>query len=155
MSIKISTLNLCLGLPNKKTLVEQIIKQENIDVCALQETEINENFDHTMLSFPGFAFESETNSIKSRVRIYIHNGINFNRRCELEGQNSHIVIVDLVGIKELRIFNVYRCFNPQNNMSAKELFVYKLNVIKSALSSNCIVLGDFNFDLSKKGKTSY
>jgi exonuclease III len=44
MSIKISTFNVSLGLPNKKTLVEKIIKQENIDVCALQETEINENF---------------------------------------------------------------------------------------------------------------
>jgi hypothetical protein len=67
MSIKILTLNLCLGLPNKKILTEQIIKQENIDVCALQETEINENFDHTLLSFPGFVFESEINSIRSRV----------------------------------------------------------------------------------------
>ena len=155
MSIKISTLNLCLGLPNKKTLVEQIIKQENIDVCALQETEINENFDHTLLSFPGFAFESEINSIKSRVGIYINNNINYIRRYELEGLNSHIVIVDLAGIKELRIITVYRCFNPQNNMSAKEFFVYQLNVIKSALSSNCIVLGDFNLDLSKKGNTTY
>jgi exonuclease III len=146
MSIKISTLNVCLGLPNKKTLVEQIIKQENIDVCALQETEINENFDYTLLSFPGFPFESETTSIKSRVGIYLNNRINYIERYELEGLNSHIVIIDLVGIKELCIITVYRCFNPKNNIPAKDFFVYQLNLIKNALSSNCIILEDFNLE---------
>ena len=41
MDIKIATLNLCLGLQQKKNLVKQIIIDEQIDVLCMQETEIN------------------------------------------------------------------------------------------------------------------
>ena len=47
----------------------------------------------------------------------------------LRGINSHIVIIDLVkscAIK--RIINLYRSFNPQNNVSARTKFTYQLNI---------------------------
>ena len=40
MDIKIATLNLCLGLQQKKNLGKQIIIDEQIDVLCMQETEI-------------------------------------------------------------------------------------------------------------------
>ena len=38
--IKIATLNLCLGLKNKKLEVSQLLNEYEIDVLCLQETEI-------------------------------------------------------------------------------------------------------------------
>ena len=96
MEIKIATLNLCLGLQNKKPLIKQILIQEKIDILCLQETELNKNLDHNLLSFPGFCYESETNDIISRVGIYIKNDINFVRKTELEGINQHIIVIDIV-----------------------------------------------------------
>ena len=63
MPIKIGTLNLCLGLPNKKEIVKGIINDEKIDVLCLQETEIEINVDRNLMSFPGYLYESESNSI--------------------------------------------------------------------------------------------
>ena len=57
MSYNIATLNLCLGLPNKKNLVKEIIINEKIDILCLQETELRINFDHNLLSFPGVNYE--------------------------------------------------------------------------------------------------
>ena len=39
-NIKVATWNLCLGLANKKELVSQIIKNEQIDICCMQEITI-------------------------------------------------------------------------------------------------------------------
>ena len=48
-----SSLNLCQGLQLKKNLVKELIKHEQIDVLCMQETQINFNIDHNLLSFPG------------------------------------------------------------------------------------------------------
>ena len=61
MQIKIGTLNLCLGLTNKKDLVKKIIIEKKLDILCLQETEMEINIDHYLMSFGGFFFESESN----------------------------------------------------------------------------------------------
>ena len=38
----------------KKNLVKETILYEKIDILCLQETEINKNLNHDLLSFPGF-----------------------------------------------------------------------------------------------------
>ena len=101
MPIKIGTLNLCLGLPNKKEIVKCIINDEKIDVLCLQETEIEINVDHNLMSFPGYLYESESNSIKSRVGCYINANLSYVRRIDLEGSNAHLVILDVKSTKEL------------------------------------------------------
>ena len=155
MEIKIATLNLCLGLQNKKPLIKQILIQEKIDILCLQETELNKNFDHNLLSFPGFCYESETNDIISRVGIYIKNDINFVRKTELEGVNQHLIVIDIVGSTKLRLINVYRCFNPGNGINAKDFFIQQLNLIRSAFTENTIIVGDFNLDWGKKSNQTY
>ena len=155
MVLKLATLNLCLGLPNKKLIVKELIIQEKIDVLCMQETEIPYNLDHQLLSFPGFCLESETNSLMSRVGIYVNSKIKYVRRNELEGKDSHIVIIDVIGHEKLRIINIYRTFCPKNGMTPKEFFVYQLGIIKNAMNSCSILLGDFNLDIRKKGLASY
>ena len=64
----------------------------------MQETQINFNIDHSLLSFPGYIIETEKNSLTSRTGMYINNKVMYTRRQDLEGQDSHLVIIDLVGI---------------------------------------------------------
>ena len=155
MVVKIATLNLCLGLQNKKTLIQQIVLNEKIDLLCLQETELNKNLDHNLLSFRGYCYESENNSALSRVGIYIKSELNYVRRSELEGINSHLIILDVVGTRKFRLINLYRCFNPLNHVTPRDFFRNQLNLIKAAYTRNTIVLGDFNLDWAKKGNHSY
>ena len=155
MEVKICSLNLCLGLANKKDLVKQIIIQEKIDIMCVQETELKSNMDHNLLSFPGYNFESEKCSSKSRVGTYINSSMKYVRRSELEEVDCHIVILDISSKPALRIINLYRSFNPPNNMSARDFFNIQLQTVKRAITNNTVIIGDFNLDLTKKGIPSY
>ncbi len=90
-----------------------------MDVLCLQETELDRNLDHNLLSLPEFNYESEINNVKSRVGMYIRSKINYVRQTELEGINSHIVIIDIKCKTNLRLITIYRPFNPQSGASAK------------------------------------
>ena len=49
--------------------------------------------------------------------------MNYPRKTNLEGIDSHLVIIDIEGISDIkRIINVYRCFNPEGNTTAREKF---------------------------------
>ena len=156
MSIKIGTLNLCLGLKNKKTHVKNLILQNNIDVLCMQEIEIETNYDINLLSFKGYTLENELNSHKSRVGIYVKNGIEYKRQDELEGENSHLIIIDITDNKSTyRLINIYRSFNPQGGISAVDLFKHQLDLINLACNSRTIIIGDINLDFSKINDVNY
>ena len=95
-----------MGLGSKKELVQRYIQENNLDVCCVQETEIDKNFNEELLTFPGYSLEVEKNGIKRRVAIYVRNTLNYRRRVELEGTNRHLVIVDVLGRTELRIITI-------------------------------------------------
>ena len=48
--------------------------------------------------------------------------------------------------EQLRIINIYRSFNPQNNLSPRDKFKYQIQLTKTAMTSNTVLLGDFNLD---------
>ena len=62
---------------------------------SLQETEIDSDFDCELLSIPGYRFEYETNNVKRRVGSYIKNTIKYERCFGLEGDNNHLLIIDI------------------------------------------------------------
>ena len=64
MSLKIATLNLCLGLKNKKDLIKSLLRQNEIDILCMQETEIENGFNIELLRIPGFILELESNQHK-------------------------------------------------------------------------------------------
>ena len=47
--LKIATLNLCLGLKNKKLDVENLLSENKINILCLQEVEIESNYDPNVL----------------------------------------------------------------------------------------------------------
>ena len=71
MSIKIATWNICLGLKNKKDYVYKTVKENEIDICLLQEVEVTHNYNQELLTDIEYRIEIETNAIKSRSAILI------------------------------------------------------------------------------------
>ena len=110
MAIKIATLNLCLGLKNKKLLVKKLLEENDIDILCMQETEVKKDIDHKELNISKFLLELESNTKKSRVGVYISKTINYVRRTDLEGLDSNLIIIDLEDKSKTIIINVYRSF---------------------------------------------
>ena len=145
-NLKIATWNLCLGLPNKKDIVTEYLKTNDISVCCLQETEVPNNFPTNILNCNNYNLELECSDEKQRTGIYVKNTVQYARRFDLEEKNCHIVIVDINLSSTIRIINVYRSFHPPDKSHVNDFFVKQLAVIKNALCSNCYVMGDFNLD---------
>ena len=101
-----------LGLPNKKDTVTDLLRQNNINICCPQETEVSLNFPEKVLNVGGYNLELETNTVKKRAGIYLKNDVNYGavnyiRRSDLEKPDFHIVIVDImsnVSFDKLTIF---------------------------------------------------
>ena len=89
MNIKLATLNLCLGLKNKREEVKRLLSENGINILCVQETEIEKDYDKEILNIHNYKLELEYNSIKARVGIYIDESIHYIRRTDLEGENKH------------------------------------------------------------------
>ena len=79
----------------------------------------------------------------------------YERRIDLEGQDKHLVIVNLIGEKKMRIINLYRTFNPQDESTQRGFFLDQLRLIRLAFTKDTITVGDFNLDYSKRYDISY
>ena len=99
--------------------------------------------------------ELELNNLKKRSGIYIKKTIKYQRRNDLEKENCHVVIIDIVAADILRLICVYRSFRPQDLMSPIILFEKQLGIINYALTNNCFILGDFNLDASMENRPDY
>ena len=86
-----ATWNLYLGLPNKKDIVIDTLKRNNIAICALQETEISNDFPEGTLNSGDYSLEFEINSTKKRVGFYIRSEIRYKRRKDLELENLLVI----------------------------------------------------------------
>ncbi len=86
MPIKIATWNLCLGLFHKKDYVRTLLNENELDVLALQETELTPDVNEKNLMIRNYSIEVEKNDKKKRVAIYIKNTVHYKRREEFEGE---------------------------------------------------------------------
>ena len=153
-TIKIATLNLCLGLKNKKETLKRLIRENDIDIMCMQETDIEVDFPSELLAFKGFAYENEQNDVKSRCGIYVSNKISYVRRCDIEIVNKHIIVIDLNDSNETRIIALYRPFNPLG-LTQRQFFESQVILLNNIINQNTILLGDFNLDHSKKYDIGY
>ena len=69
--IKISTWNICLGLKNKKDYIYDTLRDNNIDICALQEVEIDKNSTQSLMGDRDYKIEIEKSTGKARSAIAI------------------------------------------------------------------------------------
>ena len=153
--IKIATLNLCLGLKNKKEEIKRLIHENKIDILCVQESEIPIDYPVRLLTFSGYNYENESNDVKSRCGIYVSNSVSYVRRHDIEIKNLHIVIIDLNDPNKTRIINMYRTFSPQTNQTQREFFETQIAMLGSVVTNNTILLGDFNLDHRKRFDINY
>ena len=78
-------------MSNKKDLVTNYLKLNNVDLCCLQETEVPSNFPENVLNTGGYILELKLNNCKKRAGIYIRSDIKYKRRHDLEMKNYHLV----------------------------------------------------------------
>lgn len=121
----------------------------------MQEVEITPDFPTELLTFKGFEIETETNNLKKRVAVYIKSGIKYKRRSDLEGVNNNLIIIDILQDKPVRLMNIYRSHNPQENVNQRTKFQAQLNALTSSIIQNTIILGDFNLDDAKRFHIDY
>ena len=157
--IKIATWNLCLGLLNKKEYVYQTLNYENIDLCLFQEAEIEKDLNVNLLSSKNYCLEVECVSNKARCAVAIKNNLTYTRRTDLEDSDLGIMVIDINNTTNYRIVNLYRQFNPPNNLSQVEHFSLQINKIKDVLATlngrKIIIAGDFNLDDTKRNAMEY
>ena len=122
MPLRIATWNLCLGLQNKNDIVLDVLHENNIDLCCLQETKISQSYPINILSSQNYELEVENNDTKRRVALYISRKVKYTRKTELEEENTHIVIVNLDLDIKIRIITLYRSYQPLGNISPSTFF---------------------------------
>ena len=74
----------------------------------------------------------------SKAAIYVNSRIKYNRKKDLEGVNSHLVILDLKSPVNRRNINIYRCFSPQFNVAQRDKFAQQLQLLWQILQTNII-----------------
>ena len=74
-----------------------------------------------------------------RCGVYLSNNVSYLRRNDLEVVNMHVMIIDLLDNRKTRIINVYRPFNPSNNLTQFEFFVNQIEVIKNNTTPSTIM----------------
>ena len=116
----------------------------------MQELEIENDLDITLLCILGFILEIENHLFKKRVGCYIRDNIKYVRRNDYESSNCHLLIIDVVGKNEdvKCIINLCRSFNPTNH-TARSLFTDQLLLIKNCFIYDTVLLGDLNLDFNR------
>ena len=136
-----------------------MINRKDIDICLLQEVEIESNFDTRLLTNANYKIEVETNTKKARTATVIKDNISYVRRHDLEKEGFGIIIIDIETPDVYRIINVYRSFNPQNGQTPLNFFEIQLDIIKAASinlnGTQLLIMGDFNLDDSKRYANDY
>ena len=85
--------------------------------------------------------------------------IDYKRRKDLEGNDNNLVITELGVSPKYLIIIVYRSFSIQNNVSLLNRFTTQIILIKNAIISNltseAILLGDFNLNHALNHNINY
>jgi hypothetical protein len=102
----------------------------------MQEVKINPDYPTELLSSKGFKIKTEINNYKKRAANYVKSGIKYKRRADLEGVNNNLIIIHIVQQKPIRLINIYRSHNPQDNINQRTKFHLQLKVITDSIVQN-------------------
>ena len=65
------------------------------------------------------------------------------------------MVIDILGAAKCKIFCVYRSFQPLGFMSPDSFFETQIEIISNALTTDSIILGDFNLDARMSNVPKY
>ena len=149
-ALKISSWNLCNGLANKVQYVSDLIKEEQLDILFLQETEIKEGYDVTLLNVNNYTTELSNTGGTVRTIAYIHDSISYTH--VKESIDTNVIMLNLDKKYTLtQVVGIYRQFKRIVNQTLIESFKKQLQQITNFISdrSTVMLLGDVNLDFNK------
>jgi exonuclease III len=85
----------------KKSTVK-FIKEIKLKLC-LQETEIQKNMNHNLISFRGFNLKNETSTARQGVGCYANPNAKYVRQIDQEGVGLQLIILDVKTTTQIRI----------------------------------------------------
>ena len=156
--LRVCTWNVCLGIKYKLRQVEEVVKKNKIDIICLQEVELTNEDDITLIELDGYAMEIEKGQGKKRSMLYIKNTIHYERHEDKEEPNMHIIMISIKeNNKEIQLASIYRTFKLTTRNTHKEEFKDQLELIQNFFGNDLpsILLGDLNLDYNKKGLLNY
>ena len=161
----ISSWNINRGLLKKQSQIEEYLHDHNIDILALQETDLKYYDDKSPFIIPGFVtFSNLVKSIDSKTRLLIiaKENLKLSLRNDLMSNNFCSIWLEVMAKKRVIIGAFYREWNDGSNDKSiphqqENLNVF-LNQIESAANVKTkavVVLGDMNIDLNKVKNHNY
>ena len=147
--LKCVQLNIVSLLKNFDEL-KSILFQNDIHVCALNETRLDAEIDDTEVSISGYSLiRKDRNRNGGGVAIYIQNNIDYK---VLEDQSlleleAILIMINITNSQPILFMNWYR--PPSSRRDT--LFAYEnVLIFMNNFNSNSIIVGDTNFDIFKK-----
>ena len=142
-------------LSNLSALQEFFDRHKNIDIMTLSETHINtDTACISLYNIPGYTFikRDRQQGKGGGVAMYIKEGINFERRFDLEDMGAEIIVIEvfLQKAKSFLITSLYRPPDSSKHLSHKfnDIFDTLLSLM-TAESKEVILLGDLNVNYLK------
>ena len=135
-----------------------MVLKHKIDVICLQEVEIVDGDDLSLLELNGFTTEIENGQGKRRTMMYIRNTLKYERNEDKEKPNSHVILITIKeNNKSIQLASLYRPFKLTTRNTHKEEFADQLDIVRTHLDSGLpsILVGDFNIDYNRKGHPNY
>ncbi len=89
----IRTWNFCNKMTMKMDYIKAVLKEKRLDILFLQETEIPDGCNMSLLNMPGLKLECELKSLGNKIRLvcYIFENIPYKR--QFEEENSHFILL--------------------------------------------------------------
>ena len=107
----IGTWNLCNGITMKMDYIKAVLKQKSLNILFLQETEILNGYNMSLVNIPGFKLESELNCLGNKIRLVCYIGENFSFKRKFKEENSHVILLRIdSGFTIDNIAGLYRPF---------------------------------------------
>jgi hypothetical protein len=143
----IRTWNLC----NRKTIiidyVKAVLKEKRLDILFLQESEILNGYNISLVNIPGFKLESELNSLGKKIRLVCYIGENF-----------HVILLRIdIGFSIDNIAGLHRSFKLEEYEIALSQAKIQLRNITNFLQDSLVNLiwGDLNLNYGKRKENNY
>ena len=147
-TINVCTWNLCLGLQYKLNYVKEILIKEDVDILCLQETELEEGLDMSILNINGYELETDLANKTIRSVVYIKTTLNY-ERIPNRGLNQNLIIIKITqhNLPNLFLAAIYRPWKDVGGLSQEDAFADQVNEMKRLIPRNVesIVLEIFHW----------
>lgn len=149
--MKITSINVCLGIKNKIETLRQSNEIIESDIVIVQDAEINKDDSEFSTSLKNFKQYRSRNEPKSRLCVYVKQNLKHSIKYS---ENIELMKVE---VGEMQIFGLYRPFKIANNQTYAGYLTEIVDWIKqnSVIGKPMVIIGDLNLDYNHRSNPNY